>query len=115
MGVTAYNGALPLVTKRIYLSAAARILAVEAYHAGIIRITLLEMGLAAPTMNISNLRDAVDGRTDDDQPIVLNGVANRNKKTGRHRHMASPHPLPIPFLTHQAGDLYKSFEKVDLP
>ena len=76
VGVTAYKGAAPLVTNKTYLSAAAGILAVEAYHAGIIRSTLLEMGLAAPTVNISDLRDAVDGRSDDDQPIVLNGVAN---------------------------------------
>ncbi|ALE06242.1 hypothetical protein AL755_13545 [Arthrobacter sp. ERGS1:01] len=76
VGVTAYKGAAPLVTNKTYLDAAAGILAVEAYHAGIIRSTLLEMGLAAPTVNISNLRDAVDGRTDDDQPIVLNGMAN---------------------------------------
>lgn len=76
VGVTAYKGAAPLVTNKTYLDAAAGILAVEAYHAGIIRTTLLEMGLAAPTVNISNLRDAVDGRTDDDQPIVVNRMAN---------------------------------------
>ncbi|WP_240630382.1 ferritin-like domain-containing protein [Specibacter cremeus] len=74
--MTAYKGAAPLVSNKTYLGAAAGILAVEAYHAGIIRTTGLEMGLAAPTVNISDFRDAVDGHTDDDQPIVLNGVAN---------------------------------------
>ncbi len=76
VGVTAYKGAAPLINNKTYLDAAAGILAVEAYHAGIIRTTLYGLGLAAPTVNISDLRDAVDGRSDDDQPIVLNGMAN---------------------------------------
>lgn len=76
VGVTAYKGAAPLITNKTYLGAAAGILAVEAYHAGIIRTKLLDRGLSAPTVNISNLRDAVDGPSDDDQPIVVKGVAN---------------------------------------
>ena len=84
VGVTAYKGAAPLINNATYLDAAAGILAVEAYHAGIVRSALYSKRLWTETRKISNLRDAVDGTTatpagrvaDDDQKIRVNETAN---------------------------------------
>ncbi|MGZ8178553.1 ferritin-like domain-containing protein [Williamsia sp. SKLECPSW1] len=76
VGVTAYKGAAPLVQNKTYLDAAAGILAVEAYHAGIIRTTLYTKGLITEANAISAARDSLDGPQDDDQGITRNGMAN---------------------------------------
>ena len=75
VGVTAYHGAAPLVHNKTVLSAAAGILAVEAYHASEIRVLLLQRGFADQVQKISDLRAALSGAADD-QGILLNGVAN---------------------------------------
>ena len=75
VGVTAYHGAAPLVRNKTVLSAAAGILAVEAYHASEIRVLLLQRGFADVVQKISDVRAALSGAADD-QGIVLNGVAN---------------------------------------
>ena len=73
VGVTAYKGAAPLITNKTYLEAAAGILAVEAYHAGIIRNNLYGRGLNGAVHDISNARDTLDGKADTDQGIVGHG------------------------------------------
>lgn len=100
VGVTAYHGAATLLASKTYLDAAAGILAVEAYHAGIIRTTLYAMGLATPapainpytaTAAISAARAKLDGTGDgmpdgsgDDQGIqgpnsTTSNVVNADK------------------------------------
>ncbi|SBN62859.1 Ferritin-like domain-containing protein [Curtobacterium sp. 9128] len=75
VGVTAYKGAAPLISSKTYLSAAAGILAVEAYHAGTIRSKLYDKGLQVPANKISDARDSLDGPTDDDQGITTSSGA----------------------------------------
>ena len=81
VGVTAYKGASPLISNKTYLEAAAGILAVEAYHAGIVRSTLYAAGYADPSVygvvkKLSDARDLLDGKGDDDQGIGNRDYAN---------------------------------------
>lgn len=76
VGVTAYKGAAPLIDNKVFLEAAAGILAVEAYHASNIRTTLLAKGLEEPANLISDARDSLDGPDDLDQGITVDGVSN---------------------------------------
>jgi hypothetical protein len=80
VGVTAYHGAAPLITNKTYLSAAAGILAVEAYHAGVIRLLCYQNGLADQANKISALRNQLSAAAGNpavtDQGITLSGKAN---------------------------------------
>jgi hypothetical protein len=70
VGVTAYKGAAPLIKNSAILSAAAGLLAVEAYHAGEVRTILSARGLGGPAGQISDLRDFLDENGDKDQGII---------------------------------------------
>lgn len=78
VGVTAYKGGARLLHNKDVLEAAAGILGVEAYHAGIIRTLLYQLGGDAigVAQKISDLRDAVDGSDDRDQGLIVNEKAN---------------------------------------
>lgn len=95
VGVTAYKGSATLISNKTILEAAAGILAVEAYHTGLIRTLLYRRGIPGTTIAtaandrnyseaISNTRDTLDGTTtaagpparfaDDDQGVVNPGT-----------------------------------------
>ncbi len=76
VGVTAYHGAAPLVQNKTVLSAAAGILAVEAYHASEVRTLLLVRGFAAITQKIAALRASLSGAADDQGVTDASGNAN---------------------------------------
>jgi hypothetical protein len=78
VGVTAYKGAAPLIKDKIFLEAAAGILAVESYHMGMARSVLYRMGAEARKLAnaISDTRDRLDGPIDKDQGIEIDGRAN---------------------------------------
>jgi hypothetical protein len=81
VGVTAYKGAAPLLTNKTFLEASAGILAVEAYHAAIVRTTLYRKGVQTPALRdateaISKARDDLDGASDLDQGVRPIGDAS---------------------------------------
>ncbi|WP_294210730.1 ferritin-like domain-containing protein [uncultured Sphingomonas sp.] len=87
VGVSAYKGAAPAIGNKVYLEAAAGILAAESYHAGLIRSVLYRKGIDASSILynpailnnarlISDARDSLDGASDTDQGIGDTTTAN---------------------------------------
>ncbi len=78
VGVTAYAGAATALKEKEHLEAAAGILAAEAYHMGMARSQLYEMGQEAwkAANALSDSRDKLDGPGDKDQGIRVDGKAN---------------------------------------
>ena len=72
VGVTAYAGAARYLTNPTYITAAASILAVEAFHGGAIRTLLANIGGGQAANAISALRASLSGGNND-QGIVIPG------------------------------------------
>lgn len=70
VGVTAYKGAAPLLDDKGLLEAAAGILAIEAYHAGMIRTALFLRRQGEATIGIATARDTLDGPGNKDAGVV---------------------------------------------
>ncbi len=76
VGVSAYLGGGPLIADPRNLSGAARILAVEGYHAGAIRTQLYVNGFYNQAQAITNARNALNPNTNIDQGIGDANTAN---------------------------------------
>ncbi len=106
VGLSAYIGSSTLISNKTYLQAAAGILAVEAYHASILRTSLYALGTAgsgalggtvavamdpfATTAAISASRAKLDGTNSDDNgigtaqtPTIINGDQSTSVAYGR--------------------------------
>jgi hypothetical protein len=107
VGVTAYAGAAPILKKKEFVEAAAGILAVEAYHMGMARSQLYEMGEKAQKAAnaISAARDKLDGSGDKDQGIERNGKANfvPSNADGIAFRRTPKEVLRIVYLTEKSG------------
>ena len=75
VGVTAYKGAAQFIDSKVFLEASAGILAIEAYHSGLLRTLLYRRGLDTASIftkvqQISDARDLLDGTDDLDQGLT---------------------------------------------
>ncbi len=77
VGVTAFGGAAKFIQNKDFLTPAAGILAVEAYHAGIVRSQLYRLGLGKQANAISDARDKLDGASEMDEGVLSTKVPAR--------------------------------------
>jgi hypothetical protein len=107
VGVTAYAGAATALKEKEHLEAAAGILAVEAYHMGMARSQLYQMGEEAwkAANALSDARDKLDGPGDKDQGIRVDGKANivPSNPDGIAFRRTPQEVLHIVYLTEQSG------------
>jgi hypothetical protein len=107
VGVTAYAGAAALLSDKKNVTAAASILAVEAYHMGMARSVLYRMGSEAreAANKLSDARDKIDGTDDLDQGIDVGGKANivPADADGKAFTRTPQQALRIVYLTDKAG------------
>jgi Ferritin-like domain len=107
VGVTAYAGAATVLKEKEHVEAAAGILAVEAYHMGMARSQLYEMGEEAwkAANALSDARDKLDGPGDKDQGIRVDGKANivPSNPDGIAFRRTPQEVLHIVYLTEQSG------------
>jgi hypothetical protein len=78
VGVTAYQGAAPLISSKTYLDSAVGIHGVEAYHAASIRTRIYQAGATAQSASqaIASTRAKLDGTNNDDIGVgTTNGAA----------------------------------------
>lgn len=85
VSVTAYKGGTPVVILTDpFVEATTGLLGAESYHAGLIRTTLYQQGAAsgspllASAKAISDRRDALDGSSDQDQPLTVTDTTIAN-------------------------------------
>ncbi|MEP6699196.1 MAG: ferritin-like domain-containing protein [Verrucomicrobiota bacterium] len=78
VGVTLFGGAARLIANKDFLESAAAVLAVEAYHAGNIRVNIFAAGAGPQGLakKVSDLRKVLSGADDDQGVVDSNGNAN---------------------------------------
>ncbi len=79
MGVSVYAGASPLLTNKNVILGSARILAIEAYHSGILRLLEYQSGWFAQKASdaIAALRTKLDGKPANvDQGVLVGNHPN---------------------------------------
>jgi ferritin-like protein len=74
VGVTAYQGAAPLISNSTYLDKAVGIHGVEAYHAAAVRTRIFQAGTAAMQISqaVAMTRAKLDGTNNDDIGVSVN-------------------------------------------